>query len=127
MSRNVSTVIAATLVAGMVAAGCDRSPGAFESIHAFTARGNEPFWRVQVEGGTLNYSTPELQPGKALQAQRAARATGVAFSGLDAGQPFTLSITDVPCQDSMSGESFEFTATFQHGDQSMTGCARRGP
>lgn len=166
MSRNVWTVLVATLVAGMAASGCDGSPregatvpardpvndaresaatstppppaplpepvavdapGAFDSIHAFTARGNEPFWRVQVEDGTLHYSTPELQPGKTLQARRAGVGTGVTFSGLDAGQPFTLRITHVPCQDSMSGESFEFTATFQYGDQSMTGCARRGP
>lgn len=163
--------LAATMVAGIVAAGCDPSPrggdatvpppdstsaarespasastpppaplpepvatdepiparGPLDSIHAFTARGNEPFWLVRVDGGTLNYSTPELQPGKTLQAQRVGDASGVTLSGLDGGQPFTLRITDAPCQDSMSGQAFEFTATFQHGGQSMTGCARQGP
>lgn len=100
--------------------------GTLAPILAFTARGNEPFWRVQVEGGALAYSTPELQPGKVLQAQRTDDAGGVVFAGDDAGQAFTLTITDAPCQDSMSGEAFEFTATFRHGDQAMDGCARRG-
>ena len=102
------------------------TPGTREPIATFTARGNEPFWSVQVEGNSLTYTTPELQPGKLLQAQRRAHAKGVTFSGQDAGSGFTLDIQTVPCEDTMSGEPFEFTATFKYGDETVTGCARRG-
>lgn len=102
------------------------TPGTREPIATFTARGNEPFWSVQVEGDTLTYTTPELQPGKVLQAQRQALAKGVTFRGQDAGSDFTLDIQTTPCEDTMSGEPFEFTATFKYGDKTVTGCARRG-
>lgn len=102
------------------------TPGTGEPIAIFTARGNEPFWSVQVEGDTLTYTTPELQPGKVLQAQRQAHAKGVTFRGQDAESGFTLDIQTTPCEDTMSGEPFEFTATFKYGAQTVTGCARRG-
>ena len=102
------------------------TPGTREPIATFTARGNEPFWSVQVEGDTLTYTTPELQPGKVLQAQRQAHAKGVTFSGQEAGSDFTLDIQTTQCEDTMSGEPFEYTATFKYGDETVTGCARRG-
>lgn len=102
-------------------------PEADETAATFKARGNEPFWSVQVEGTTLTYATPELLPGKVLQAQRQNHATGVTFSGQDDGGAFTLDIERRPCQDTMSDESFEFTATFRYGGQTLQGCASRGP
>jgi uncharacterized membrane protein len=107
-------------------AGPMLTPGTREPIATFTARGNEPFWSVQVEGDTLAYTTPELQPGKVLQARRQAHAKGVTFSGQDAGSGFALDIQTIACEDTMSGEPFEFTATFKYGDETVTGCARRG-
>ena len=100
--------------------------GTLAPVTTFTARGNEPFWLVRVDGSALTYSKPELQSGKVLQAQRIDDAVGVVFTGNEAGQAYTLRIRERACQDSMSSESFEFTATFQHGEQSMDGCARRG-
>lgn len=102
------------------------APGTAESIATFTARGNEPFWSVQVEGSTLTYRTPELQPGKVLQSVRQDHAQGVNFTGKDGDKDFSLDISSVPCTDSMSGESFEFTAMFAHEGKRMTGCAKRG-
>ena len=102
------------------------TPDTGEPIATFTARGNEPFWSVQVEGDTLTYSTPELQPGRAMQAQRTAHAKGVGFTGQDEGRDFNLDIQDTACEDTMSGEAFEFTAVFQYGDRTLKGCARRG-
>lgn len=97
-----------------------------EPIATFTARGNEPFWSVKVEGNTLTYSTPELQPGRAMQAQRVTHAKGVGFTGQDQGRDFNLDIQGTACEDTMSGEAFEFTAVFQYGERTLTGCARRG-
>ena len=93
---------------------------------SFTAAGNEPFWSVKVDGSTLVYSTPELQPGKALAAQRQAQANGTRFTGKDGDSVFSLDIQRASCVDSMSGQAFEFTAAFEYGGERMTGCASSG-
>jgi uncharacterized membrane protein len=97
------------------------------SITQFHARGNEPFWSVTVDGTALTWTTPEMQPGKLLVAERSADADdGIQLTGSDGGKAFTLDIQRTPCQDSMSGERFEFTATFTYDGEKMTGCAGSG-
>lgn len=91
----------------------------------FTASGNEPFWSVVVDGGTLTYKTPERISGITFEARRTETADGVHFSGSHEGSEFDLELRDVPCQDSMSGAMFDFTASLAVDGQSMTGCARR--
>jgi uncharacterized membrane protein len=90
------------------------------------ARGNEPFWAIDVEGDTLHYVTPEMPDGRTLVAERAPHTGGVAFTGEDDGRPFSLDLTRTACSDSMSGEHFEFTATWDYDGRRMQGCARRG-
>lgn len=92
----------------------------------FRARGNEPFWAIDVEGDVLHFVTPEMPEGRTLQGARIAHAKGVAFSGEDEGRPFNLDITRTACSDSMSGDAFEFTATWDYAGQRMHGCARAG-
>lgn len=89
----------------------------------FHARGNEPFWSVRVDGETLVYSTPENQPGMEFAATRTDSATDVEFRGSDDGKEFVLIITPGQCEDSMSGEMSDYTATFGYGERQMTGCA----
>ena len=43
-------------------------------MHRFRAFGTEPFWNVDVEGGTLVFTTPEDQAGQTLAGTRAAFA-----------------------------------------------------
>jgi uncharacterized membrane protein len=90
----------------------------------FRARGNEPFWAIDVEGDVLHFVTPEMPDGRTLKGARIAHARGVAFSGEDEGRPFNLDITRTACSDSMSGDAFEFTATWDYDGQRMHGCAR---
>lgn len=96
------------------------------SITQFHARGNEPFWSVKVDGTALTWTTPEMQPGKPLVAERSIDAKDVSFTGHDGDVVFILDISHTPCQDSMSGERFEFTATFTYDGEKMTGCAGSG-
>lgn len=94
-------------------------------VTEFVATGNEPFWSVEVDGDALVYSTPEQMPGTTMQAEREDRPGAVVFRGRDGELAFELEIADEPCQDSMSGWNHDFTATFTHGERSLTGCARR--
>lgn len=92
----------------------------------FRARGNEPFWAIDVEGDVLHFVTPEMPDGRILHGERIAHAKGVALSGEDDGRPFNLDITRTACTDSMSGQAFEFTATWDYDGQRMHGCANKG-
>ncbi len=91
----------------------------------FVARGNEPFWAVEVDGATLTWKTPEMPDGRKLVAERSAHGNGVSFAGTDGDRNFSLDINRAQCTDSMSGQEFEYTAAWNHGSERMTGCAER--
>lgn len=89
----------------------------------FRASGNEPFWSVTVTGDTLLYNTPDTQPGVELAAKRSDNPTDVEFRGTHDGKDFVLIITPGQCEDSMSGQMSDYTATFSDGERQLTGCA----
>ncbi|MGV8940907.1 MAG: COG3650 family protein [Lysobacter sp.] len=104
-----------------VTAGAQDAP--FRQFHA---RGNEPFWSVRVDGTELVWTTPEMQPGKPLVAERSVSAEDFRFIGSDGDKAFVLEIHRTPCKDSMSGQSFGFTASFTYHGEKMSGCASAG-
>ncbi|WP_304615682.1 hypothetical protein [Paracoccus sp. (in: a-proteobacteria)] len=93
---------------------------------AFVARGNEPFWNVQVAGNTATYRTPENQSGRAIQVNRLNFAGGVEYIGVLGGRPFVLNLRPGECQDSMADERFPLTARLTVQGQTRTGCAAPG-
>ncbi|MDO5658735.1 MAG: hypothetical protein Q4G36_10500 [Paracoccus sp. (in: a-proteobacteria)] len=90
---------------------------------AFVARGNEPFWTVEVSGNTARYITPDNQSGRNIPVQRIVYANGVEYVGELNGRAFTLNIRAQDCADTMSGEKFPMTARLRAGSQSGAGCA----
>ncbi|MFD1797702.1 hypothetical protein FQV27_10915 [Paracoccus aurantiacus] len=90
---------------------------------AFTGRGNEPFWRVDVSGTTAKYSTPENQSGRNVTVRRLVYAGGVEYIGTLDGAPFSVKFSGADCVDSMSGEKFPMTAVLRVGTRSNMGCA----
>ncbi|WP_207472260.1 COG3650 family protein, partial [Paracoccus fontiphilus] len=90
---------------------------------AFSARGNEPFWAVDVAGSTAIYKTPDNQKGRPIRVNRLAFAQGVEYVGVHAGRPFVLNIRAAECEDSMSGQDFPFTARLTVSGRSEAGCA----
>lgn len=93
------------------------------NTQAFTARGNEPFWSVDVAGSTAIYKTPENQRGQAIRVERLTFAKGVEYIGVRGGRPFALNIRGTECRDSMSGERFPMTAVLTTGGKREEGCA----
>lgn len=90
---------------------------------SFVARGNEPFWRVDVVGGTAKYQTPENQSGTNVAVKRIVYQQGVEYIGERGGASFSLNIRNVACTDSMSGEKFPMTAVLRNGSKRVQGCA----
>ncbi|MFV0291870.1 MAG: COG3650 family protein [Paracoccus sp. (in: a-proteobacteria)] len=90
---------------------------------AFIARGNEPFWRIDVSGSTAKYQTPENQSGSNVSVNRIVYRQGVEYIGTFGGSPFSLNIRSTTCTDTMSGEKFPMTAQLKIGSKRMQGCA----
>lgn len=90
---------------------------------AFVARGNEPFWRIDVAGSTAKYQTPENQKGRNIAVNRLVYASGVEYIGVLDGVPFSLNINGADCVDDMSGEKFPMTASLRIGSRTNKGCA----
>ena len=90
---------------------------------AFTARGNEPFWRIDVSGNTAKYQTPENQKGRNIAVNRIVYASGVEYIGVLDGAPFSLNISGKDCVDDMSGEKFPMSAALRIGSRHHNGCA----
>ena len=90
---------------------------------AFSARGNEPFWAVDLAGNTAIYKTPSNQRGQAVRVNRLTFAEGVEYVGVLGGRPFVVNIRGTDCQDSMSGERFPMSATLTVSGRSERGCA----
>ncbi|MBA4492560.1 COG3650 family protein [Paracoccus sp. S1E-3] len=90
---------------------------------AFVARGNEPFWRIDVAAGTAKYQTPENQKGRNIKVNRLVYAGGVEYIGVLDGAPFSLNINGKDCVDNMSGEKFPMTASLRIGSRTTSGCA----
>ncbi|MDO5605683.1 MAG: hypothetical protein Q4G25_11045 [Paracoccus sp. (in: a-proteobacteria)] len=90
---------------------------------AFTAQGNEPFWRIDVAGGNARYQTPENQSGRNIKVNRLNYANGVEFIGVLNGAPFSLNIRTGSCADTMAEQSFPMTAQLRIGPRRMSGCA----
>lgn len=93
-------------------------------LTAVSARGNEPFWSVDVAGKTATYRTPENQSGRKISVNRLVYAKGVEFVGVLGDAPFSLNVRGVACTDSMSGEKFPLSATLRVGSMRAQGCAR---
>uniref|UniRef100_UPI001A8D6776 COG3650 family protein n=1 Tax=Paracoccus shandongensis TaxID=2816048 RepID=UPI001A8D6776 len=90
---------------------------------AFSARGNEPFWAVDVAGSTAIWKTPDNQKGRPIRVNRLAFAQGVEYVGVHAGRPFVLNVRAAECQDTMADQTFPFTARLTVSGKTETGCA----
>ncbi|NVO07472.1 MAG: META domain-containing protein, partial [Rhodoferax sp.] len=97
-------------------------PLASSAVHG---RGQEPSWRLDIDGGRLTFST--LDPAQAVTAtapQAAAIRGGWAYS-LD-GQPrgvLRAEVTAGLCSDSMSGMPYPWTLRVRYDGRDWTGCA----
>lgn len=98
----------------------------------YVARGNEPFWSMTVTpDGELLFQTPENIDGARGPSTGPTReGTRLIFRATlrdEASTPVELTLDEQPCQDSMSGFSFAYTASAKVGDRTLTGCGEQRP
>lgn len=88
----------------------------------FSARGNEPFWMLAVDG---NQATLR-QPGDATTfslSRAAPQQVAPLQTRLQLDNGWTLGIVESICYDSMSGQSYPYSAELQTDSETLQGCA----
>ena len=103
--------------------GCERPAADYVVL----ARGNEPFWAVQVTQAGMTWKQPEEPREISLTEVQAEDAEGtVGYRASDAQHTLELQIEAQSCRDSMSGEYFAFSARAVLDDKEFKGCAHVG-
>jgi uncharacterized membrane protein len=97
----------------------------------FRARGNEPFWLVDVDGEVAVFRSPEELDGVRYdEGSWQATAGGWRFEalrhGVDGVAYLVLDVAESRCRDSMSGAWFPYAASLRVGGEPATGCASEG-
>jgi len=94
------------------------------------ARGNEPFWNLQIDGAVATFRTPESLAGDVYAGGRwtadESRWQYAATSSSGGGMALRLTIGAAWCADSMSGARYPWRASLTVGDRRFDGCALEG-
>jgi uncharacterized membrane protein len=95
------------------------------ALSVVKARGNEPFWSVEVsQAAGVIYRTPEMPAGISLPYEEPEKTpTGRAWYAKGAGHTLDLLVNEVPCTDTMSGEKFARSAVVIFDGARHEGCA----
>lgn len=103
----------------------DATPQVATAQSVVKARGNEPFWSVEVsEAGGVLYKTPELPSGIELPYSPPEKTpTGHAWYAKSEAHTLDLLVNEVPCVDTMSGEKFGQSAVIIFDGTRHEGCA----
>lgn len=103
--------------------GCQANPPTYRVL----ARGNEPFWAVEVHVDRMLLRQPELAAPLEFSVEQSLDGEGsVTFRGTASAATLEVAVTSTACSDSMSGEYFAYTATARLDGQELHGCARLG-
>jgi len=103
--------------------GCDKPA----PDYIVAARGNEPFWALQVMDDGMVWKQPEAPQEIKLGELQSQDAEGtVSYRATAAGHSVELLIDSQVCRDSMSGEYFAFAARATLDGKEFKGCAHVG-
>jgi heat shock protein HslJ len=90
---------------------------------SFVARGNEPFWRIEFTEEGISFQDMEGKTFTVSPKPESETANGVeTFRAEVEGKPFSLTITDKICVDTMSGMPHPKTVAVAHGERKLSGC-----
>lgn len=124
------------LAAGLGLVACSSEPVAPERVDAVSslngialdqplkARGNEPFWGVDITADTLRYSGADRQELVAIHDGPLVQGTLATWRGTTPeGQTLVLTLIATECSDTMSDRIYPLIARLEVGDESLNGCA----
>ena len=87
------------------------------------ARGNEPFWAVEVSDSGVVYRTPENQAGTVYRNVAYEEKDGVrTWRATSSGKSIAVVLEPARCTDSMSGNESPWTARVEAEGVKLEGC-----
>jgi heat shock protein HslJ/uncharacterized membrane protein len=107
------------MVIGLLLAGS----AAAAAADSLTARGNEPFWRLDIGPGELSFEL--LGKGPAVSAPIRSRDVADGHPrilAMASGGPLEVTVIQRPCADTMTGMPFPVGVEVTYGGQRYTGC-----
>lgn len=94
-----------------------------EIVEPFVARGNEPFWRLDLEAGMLGLTRLEEELVEGVEYTQAVESTSSRLvRAVDGDERVEMQVNDTLCTDSMSGMLYPQTVVLTYADQDMQGC-----
>ena len=91
------------------------------------ARGNEPFWAVEVTEARMTWHQPDEPKEVVIEAPQSQDSEGtVGYTGSGGGHTLELFVDADACRDSMSGAFFAYSARAVFDGKEFKGCARIG-
>lgn len=118
-------VLEELLYAGVVSegAGCAAPVPAYRVL----ARGNEPFWSVEIDSDQLLLREAGAPAPTRFSVQETQDAEGsVTYRGTSGSKSLEITVANSACSDSMSGEYFAYSADLTLDGRTLRGCARVG-
>lgn len=92
----------------------------------FSARGNEPSWRVDVREQGLEFVSMGSDPITFSTGRTEKTSDGFKITANSSDSVIDLAIVEERCSDSMSGSVFPLTATVKLEEMTLRGCAAEG-
>ncbi|HET8815868.1 MAG TPA: META domain-containing protein [Pseudidiomarina sp.] len=89
----------------------------------FSARGNEPFWLVNIAGTELTLREPGTEQTTEVQARLLLEEEPMLTWLIETQAGLNLKLLAQYCQDSMSGQSYPYTAYLERDGEHVMGCA----
>jgi uncharacterized membrane protein len=89
----------------------------------FSARGNEPFWRVDIKGADISLTRPDAPAVTAANAGLAATANQAIWTARAGQSPVVVTVTRGDCSDGMSDLAYSYQAEVKWGAETLKGCA----
>jgi uncharacterized membrane protein len=103
--------------------GCDEDLEGLE----FRARGNEPFWTLDVGTDSIRFSELGVPERVSWPVRSLSVESGIwVYSAFATEESIRVTLREQPCRDSMSGAYFSFVAQVDLGSLRLSGCAARG-
>lgn len=88
----------------------------------FSARGNEPFWRVDIKGTDIVLTRPDAPAVTATNAGLAATANQAVWTAQAGATSVTVTVTTGDCSDGMSDLKYGYAAEVNWGAETLIGC-----
>jgi uncharacterized membrane protein len=92
----------------------------------FSARGNEPSWRVDLREPGLEFVSMGSDPITFSTSRTEKTSDGLRITANSSDSVIDLAIVEERCSDSMSGSVFPLTATVKFDEMTLKGCAAEG-